>query len=105
MGPMTVAAELDVRPLSPLIGAEIAGVDLSEPLGAEVAAAVRAALNRHHVIFFRDQDLTPAQQADFARQFGEVTEGHPVLPAIARAIPRCWPSTAGRTGPTGGTPT
>ena len=47
-----------------------------------VVAEVRQALNTHHVIFFRDQDLSPGQQADFARQFGEVTEGHPVIPAI-----------------------
>ena len=43
---------------------------------------MRQALNTHHVVFFRDQQLSPAQQADFARQFGEVTEGHPVLPAL-----------------------
>ena len=48
-------------------------------------SGVRAALNRHHVVFFRDQTLSPAQQAAFARQFGEVTEGHPVLPAIAES--------------------
>jgi taurine dioxygenase len=47
-----------------------------------VVAEVRRALNDHHVIFFRDQQLSPAQQADFARQFGEVTEGHPVIPAL-----------------------
>jgi len=81
-GGMTVSAELDIRPLSPLIGAEIGGLDLSRPLGPSVVADVRRALNTHHVIFFRDQELTPAQQADFARQFGQVTEGHPVLPAI-----------------------
>ena len=34
------------------------------------------------MIFFRDQSLTPDQQADFARQFGQVTEAHPVLPSI-----------------------
>jgi alpha-ketoglutarate-dependent taurine dioxygenase len=79
---VTVATELDIRPLSPLIGAEIFGLDLSRPLGDKAVAEVRAALNRHHVIFFRDQELTPAQQADFARQFGTVTEGHPVIPAI-----------------------
>ena len=43
---------------------------------------MRQALNTHHVIFFRDQSLTPEQQADFARQFGTVTEAHPVLPSI-----------------------
>jgi alpha-ketoglutarate-dependent sulfate ester dioxygenase len=81
-GLMTVATELDIRPLSPIIGAEIYGVDLARPLGVPVVAEIRRALNDHHVIFFRDQDLTPAQQADFARQFGTVTEGHPVIPAI-----------------------
>jgi taurine dioxygenase len=80
---MEVATQVDVRPLSPLIGAEIHGVDLAAPLPPPVVAEVRAALNRHHVIFFRDQELTPAQQVAFAAQFGEVTEAHPVLPAVA----------------------
>ncbi len=79
---MTVTAELDVRPLSPLIGAEIGGLDLAVPLGDDVVAAVRQALNTHHVIFFRDQDLSPERQEAFAAQFGQVTEGHPVIPAI-----------------------
>jgi len=81
---MTVATDLDIRPLSPIIGAEIHGIDLSRPLNERVVAEVRGALNTHHVIFFRDQNLTPAQQADFARQFGTVTEGHPVIPAIEK---------------------
>lgn len=79
---MATTAAVDVRPLSPLIGAEIQGLDLSRPLGSVAVAAVRHALNRYHVVFFRDQDLSPEQQADFARQFGTVTEGHPVIPAI-----------------------
>ncbi len=78
---MSVATELAVSPLSPLIGAEVEGVDLSAPLSEQVVAGIRQALNTHHVVFFRDQDLTPAQQEAFARQFGEVTEGHPVIPA------------------------
>lgn len=80
---MTIATELDIRPLSPIIGAEIHGVDLSRPLGDRIVGEIRQALNTHHVIFFRDQELTDDQQADFARQFGEVTEGHPVLPAVS----------------------
>ncbi|HEY6428091.1 MAG TPA: TauD/TfdA family dioxygenase, partial [Acidimicrobiales bacterium] len=55
---------------------------LARPLGDEAVATVRGALNQHHVIFFRDQGLAPAQQAAFASQFGTVTEGHPVIPAI-----------------------
>jgi len=79
---VAIAAQLDLRPLSPLIGAEIGGLDLSRPLDDGVIEAVRGALNKYHVVFFRDQSLSPEAQADFARQFGEVTEGHPVLPAI-----------------------
>jgi alpha-ketoglutarate-dependent taurine dioxygenase len=79
---MTVTTALDIRPLSPIIGAELHGIDLSRPLGPELVAGVREALNAHHVVFFRDQHLSPTQQAEFARQFGEVTEGHPVIPAI-----------------------
>jgi taurine dioxygenase len=77
-----VADDLDVLPLSPVIGAEIGGLDLATPLGARLVTAVRHLLNRHHVVFFRDQQLTPGQLARFGAQFGEVTEGHPVIPAI-----------------------
>jgi taurine dioxygenase len=79
---MALRAELDVRPLSPLIGAEIHGVDISRPMVEHLVGEVRAVLNRYHVIFFRDQDLTPEGQAAFAAQFGEVTEAHPVQPSI-----------------------
>ena len=64
--PVTLATSLSVHPLSPTIGAEIWDVDLSVALAPEVVAVVREALNTHHVIFFRDQSLTPQQQADFA---------------------------------------
>lgn len=79
---MATTTGLDVRPLSPNVGAEIHGLDLSRPLGPHAVTAVREALNVHHVVFFRDQSLTPAQQAAFAAQFGEVTEAHPVIPSI-----------------------
>ena len=34
------------------------------------------------MLFFPDQELTPGQHADVARQFGELTEAHPILPAL-----------------------
>jgi alpha-ketoglutarate-dependent taurine dioxygenase len=79
---VTTATRLSVHPLSPKIGAEIHDIDISVPLAPEAVAAVRHALNTHHVIFFRDQSLSADQQAAFASQFGEVTEAHPVLPSI-----------------------
>ena len=79
---VTLATSVSIHPLSPTIGAELSGVDISAPLAPDVVAAIRAALNKHHVIFFRDQSLSAEQQAAFARQFGTVTEAHPVLPSI-----------------------
>jgi taurine dioxygenase len=76
------ATQLDLRPVSPVIGAEVHGLELAAPLGDEVVAQVRAALSTHLVLFFPDQDLTPAQHAAFARQFGELTPAHPVIPAL-----------------------
>jgi alpha-ketoglutarate-dependent taurine dioxygenase len=75
---------LDVRPTSGHLGAEIHGLDLARPLSDEVVAALRAALLRWKVLFFRDQHIGPAEQVAFGRRFGEVTPAHPTLPA---AIP------------------
>ena len=82
MDGVVLATELDLRPVSPVIGAEIHGLDLSRPLGDAVVAQIRAALARHLVLFFFDQDLSPEVQTDFARQFGEVTPAHPVIDSL-----------------------
>ncbi|CAN5327016.1 TauD/TfdA family dioxygenase [soil metagenome] len=63
---------LDIRPLQPTIGAEINGVDISAPLSAEVRDAIRAAVVRYKVVFFRDQALTQESHAAFASQFGSL---------------------------------
>ncbi|HZD26215.1 MAG TPA: TauD/TfdA family dioxygenase, partial [Alphaproteobacteria bacterium] len=65
-------AGLGFRPLTPAIGMEVAGVDFARPLSEAAVAALRAALNEHGVLFFRDAAPTPAQQAAFARRFGHV---------------------------------
>ncbi|MEJ0020765.1 MAG: TauD/TfdA family dioxygenase [Acetobacteraceae bacterium] len=56
--------------MQPTIGAEIGGVDLRVPLPGAVRDAIRAAVLKHKVVFFRDQHLTQAQHEAFARQFG-----------------------------------
>jgi taurine dioxygenase len=80
---MTGRDGIDLRPLTPPIGAEVHGVDLTRPLGGDTVAAVREALNTHHVLFFRDQGLSDEQLTAFGTRFGELTEGHPVIPAVA----------------------
>jgi taurine dioxygenase len=63
---------LSIAPLNPVIGAEIDGVDLSHPLDEEQFAEVRAALNAHHVLIFRDQHLDREDHKRFGRMFGRL---------------------------------
>ena len=60
-----------IAPLSPIIGSEIRGVDLSELVGDALFGEIEAALNRTHLLVFRDQArLTPERQIAFSRRFG-----------------------------------
>ncbi|KAB1985846.1 TauD/TfdA dioxygenase family protein [Streptomyces triticiradicis] len=63
-------APLEVRPAAGHIGAEITGVDLAGPLTDEAVAAIRAAVLRWKVLFFRGQRLDHAAHVAFARRFG-----------------------------------
>jgi taurine dioxygenase len=74
-----------ITPLTPHIGAEISGVDLSEPLTDEVGREIRQALAEWKVIFFRDQrGLTPDGQEALARVWG-APELNPFFPKGDRA--------------------
>lgn len=70
---------LDIKPLSPAIGAEILDIDLAATDIAERIPQIRAALLKHGVIFFRDQALTQDQHIAFAHHFGDL-EIHPATP-------------------------
>jgi taurine dioxygenase len=63
---------IEVIPTGAALGAEIRGVDLSQPLGDNVFALIERAFDEHGVIFFRDQKITPPQQVAFTRRFGEI---------------------------------
>lgn len=72
-------SQLQIKPLTPAIGAEIFGVDLGAPDVADHIPAIRSALLAHKVIFFRDQHISAAQHIAFARHFGDL-EIHPATP-------------------------
>ena len=74
-----VIEDLTILPMTPTIGAEIEGIDLSRPLSAATVSALRQALLDWKVLFFRDQDITTDQHLAFARNFGEL-EVHPFAP-------------------------
>src|SRR5947208_14400036 len=65
---------ISVQPVAGALGAEISGVDLAKDLSDDTVAAIRRAWLQHLVIFFRDQDLSPAEFLAFARRFGEPIE-------------------------------
>jgi taurine dioxygenase len=71
---MSVEPTLVIEPVAGALGAEISGVDLFQSLSDATIAALRRAWLEHLVIFFRDQDLSPAQFLAFGRRFGEVIE-------------------------------
>ena len=69
---------LGIRSITPAIGAEISGINLTQ-LGDDSFEAMRRALLDRQVIVFRDQRLSPADHLAFARRFGELEPPHPVF--------------------------
>jgi taurine dioxygenase len=67
---MSVSTRIEVTRLNNVIGAEVHGVDLRAPLDGRTRDEIHAALMRHSVLFFRDQDIDDGQQLAFARNFG-----------------------------------
>ena len=63
-----------VHRLAACLGAEISGVDLAAPLDDERFAEIARIFFEHQVVVFRDQRLTPRQQIDFTRRFGELEQ-------------------------------
>ena len=77
---------IQIEKLTPHVGAEIRGVDLSRPLDERAFKEIHEALVENGVIFFRDQRLTPAQQKDFGRLFGQL-HVHPAAPSLLPGHP------------------
>ena len=76
---------IEVKPVTPRIGAEVFGVDLGKPLGNRTFQEIHDALMQHQVLFFRDQEMDLDRHKAFGRLFGELhvhpgspgPEGHP----------------------------
>ena len=79
---------MHIVPSPDVIGAEIQGVDLAQPLPDAEFSRIEAAFNKHAVICFPQQQLNEAQMIAFARRFGEVEKiflthyAHPKFPEI-----------------------
>ena len=72
---------LEIKPLAGALGAEIHGMDLSQELDTENILRLRKLLNEYEVIFFRNQDITPARQKALALSFGPL-QTHPAYDTV-----------------------
>jgi taurine dioxygenase len=67
---------LETRPLSTALGAEIIGVDLSQPMSDALFESIRDCWHDNIVVLFRDQHLSEADQVRFAERFGPLALSH-----------------------------
>lgn len=70
--PPEIYHTIEVSPLTPVIGAEVSGLDLSMELSDKQLDEVKRAFLAHHVLVFRDQTLSAEDHKRFAGHFGEL---------------------------------
>src|ERR1700741_1680330 len=63
---------IEIRPLSPVLGAEVVGIDLRETLDDATTKEIADAWGKHQVLLFRNQDISVDDQRRFVRIFGEI---------------------------------
>jgi len=65
-------SSVEILPLSPNLGARIAGVNLADGVDDALFRTIYAAFLEHQVLLFDAHELPPGSQVAFARRFGEV---------------------------------
>ena len=65
---------LSIRPVTPAIGGEVTGIDITKPLKPEEVAAIEAGMDKYAVLVFPGQQLTDEQQMAFTVNFGPIED-------------------------------
>lgn len=73
-----------ITPSDQAFGAQITGVDLTQPLAPEVVAQIRSAWLKHHVVSFPDQKLNDDDLERFTRYFGPFGDDPFIAPIEGR---------------------
>ena len=73
---------MEIKKVTLTIGAEIRGVDFTQPINPDLHQAVYDALISNLVLFFRDCTISPEAHLSFAKAFGQIDEPHPLYPHI-----------------------
>lgn len=63
---------MDIRPLAPVMGAEVVNLDLGGDLDDASFETIHQAFLDHIVLVFRDQRLSPSEHVAFSRRFGDL---------------------------------
>ena len=79
---------MTVNPLSPVLGAEVTGLDLSQPLGENLFSEIRQSwLEAGGLLVISGQRLTTAQHIEFSSRFGPLF-GAPGEMALQETVSR-----------------
>jgi alpha-ketoglutarate-dependent 2,4-dichlorophenoxyacetate dioxygenase len=65
---------ISIRQIHPLFVGEVSGLDITRPLARDEVAAIKAGMDQHAVLVFRDQRFTDETQLAFTRNFGELEQ-------------------------------
>jgi len=65
---------IQIKQLGPGIGGEVSGIDLTQPLSPEDAAAIHAGMDEYAVLVFHGQELTNEQQLAFTQALGPLEQ-------------------------------
>lgn len=96
-----------IRPFDGPLGAEVLGLDLSQPLSDRDFARIHRAHLDYHVLVFRDQHITPAQQVAFTQRWGSLQRhvlhqfalpGHPEVLIVSNIVENGQPIGLGDAG-------
>jgi len=88
-------APFEIRPFEGPLGAEVLGLDLTKPLTEADFTRLRRAQLEHHLLVFREQRITPSQQAAFSRRWGPLQQhvlkqfalyGHPEVLIVSNIV-------------------
>jgi taurine dioxygenase len=91
----TLNQTIEITPFEGPLGAEITGLDLSQPLADDDFKRIHRAHLDHHVIVFREQRITPGQHIEFSRRFGPLQihvlhqfqlSGHPEILIVSNVM-------------------
>ncbi|CAB3768248.1 TauD/TfdA dioxygenase family protein [Paraburkholderia humisilvae] len=87
--------DFDIVAFDAPLGAEVIGLDLSQPLADDDFARIHRAHLDYHVLVFRDQRITPDEHVAFSRRFGPLQKhvlhqfalpGHPEMLIVSNIV-------------------